>query len=73
MAFEELTAVEIDYTNYKGERSRRLIRPKRLWFGCNAWHKEPQWLLDAFDFTKDEWRTFAMNNIHEWKIPNNEV
>jgi len=58
--------VEIDYTNWKGERARRVIEPLRLSFGSNEWHQEPQWLLEAIDVEKDCERTFALKNIHAW-------
>jgi hypothetical protein len=58
--------VQIDYTNWKGERAKRRIIPKQFWFGSNEWHPEPQWLLDAYDTEKEVSRTFAMNGIHGW-------
>jgi len=59
--------VEIDYTNWRGERSKRVVRPQRIWFGSNEWHSEKQWLLDAVDVSKDEQRTFTMIDIHSWQ------
>ena len=59
-------SVVIDYTNYRGERSERLILPRRIWFGTTEWHAEPQWLLEAIDLAKDSKRDFAMNQIHTW-------
>ena len=61
--------VIIDYTNYRGERSTRRIRPNELVFGQNAYHTTPQWLLVAVDIKKNAIRTFAMKDIHSWKIP----
>ncbi len=60
--------VVIDYTNWRGERSERRIIPnmESLWFGFNDWHREAQWLLDAYDVEKGELRTFAMRDIHSW-------
>lgn len=57
---------KIDYTNWKGERTTRLIIPFDIEFGSNEWHQEKQWLLKAFDIEKDDMRTFAMKNIHSW-------
>ena len=57
--------VVIDYTNYRGERAKRKIRPISIKFGSNQWHAEPQWLMDALDLDKNEVRTFAMRDIHE--------
>jgi predicted DNA-binding transcriptional regulator YafY len=60
-------AVEVDYTNWKGERRMRRIRPNGLHFGSVEWHPEPQWLLHALDLDSGKNRYFAMQNIHSWK------
>ena len=59
--------VEIDYTNHKGKRSIRLIRPMRLWFGSTAFHPIAGWHCESFDLQKMETRDFAMDNVHSWK------
>lgn len=59
--------VEIDYTNYKGERRLRKIIPITIGFGRNEFHPTLQWLLVAHDVEKDEQRHFAMKDIHSWK------
>lgn len=59
--------VVINYTNWKGETSDRTILPLRMFWGSNQWHKEEQWLLEAFDKEKHDTRTFAMKDIHSWK------
>lgn len=61
------TAIEILYTNYRGETARRRIVPSCLRFGSTEYHPEAQWLLDAFDIEKSAERTFAMRDVHEWK------
>lgn len=58
--------IEIDYTNYRGERGKRLIHPLDISFTSNEWHKEPQWLLRAVDIEKGEVRTFAILTIHSF-------
>jgi predicted DNA-binding transcriptional regulator YafY len=63
---EEMNVI-IDYTNYRGERSERRIRPIEIYFGNNTYHPEPQWLLDALDVDRDLPRTFAMKDIHNWR------
>lgn len=63
MAIDE---VIIDYTNWKGERSTRTVVPDVIYWGSNEWHKEPQWLLTAFDVEKQAKRNFAMKDIHSW-------
>src|SRR6185436_8651857 len=60
----------IDYTNYEGKRSTRTIRPLHVWYGSNQWHKEPCWLLHAWDADKKAFRDFALTSIHSVsKIP----
>jgi predicted DNA-binding transcriptional regulator YafY len=58
--------VTIDYTNWRGERTNRYVRPIRLEWGANEWHQTPQWLLVAHDADKNAERTFALSNIHSW-------
>lgn len=55
--------VVIDYTNYRGEQSRRIISAKRLWRGSNQWHPEEQYFLTAYDHDKNEDREFAVKDI----------
>lgn len=59
--------VDIDYTNWRGERRVRSIRPIRIEFGCNEWHPEPQYLLIAHDEQSNSERAFAMENIHSFR------
>ena len=59
--------VVIDYTNYRGERSSRRIRPIRIYFSSSEWHPGPQWLLDAYDEERRAQRSFAMKDIHSWQ------
>src|SRR4051812_21068783 len=61
--------VVIDYTNWRGRREKRTIRPRWLWFGSTEYHPEPQWLLCAFDGDKEADRDFAMSGIHSWSAP----
>lgn len=54
--------VRIDYTNWRGEREIRRIRPLGVMFwGNNEWHQELQWLFLAIDVVKGERRTFALS------------
>jgi predicted DNA-binding transcriptional regulator YafY len=59
--------VVIDYTNWRGERRERTIRPKALTWGWSKYHTSNQWLLLAFDFDSRKDKEFAMLNIHNWK------
>lgn len=58
--------VTIDYTNHRGERALRSIRPIRLRWGSTAYHPQAQWLLEAWDEDKRVERTFALADIHSW-------
>ena len=60
--------VTIDYTNWRGVRSLRRIRPLRIAFENNEWHHTTQWVLYADDLDKNEERTFALQNVHNWEV-----
>lgn len=57
--------VEIDYTNWRGERSVRRVEPTGFYYGQTEFHPNPQWLLIARDVIKGR-RVFAMKDIHRW-------
>jgi len=65
--------VTIDYTNWRGERRRRRVRPLRFYFGEVSWHPGPQWLMDAVDLDRaktdddNRTRTFALSGVHSWR------
>jgi hypothetical protein len=60
--------VLIDYTNHRGERRWRRIKPfGPIRFGSTTWHREPQWILPALDLDVEANREFAMKDIHGWK------
>ena len=67
MASQEKLKVKINYTNYRGETADRIIIPERIWQGSTEWHKEEQWLLDAFDIEKNAMRNFAIKDIQSWE------
>lgn len=52
-----------DYTNWRGERMRRKVIPREVRFGISEWHKDPQWLMLAYDFDKRGEREFAMRDM----------
>jgi predicted DNA-binding transcriptional regulator YafY len=58
--------VEIDYTNWRGERRWRPIRPISLNFESNEWHQNSQWLLEAIDLQDGQTKTFSMATVHGW-------
>lgn len=59
--------IEIDYTNYRGERGKRKVYPLEFYFGKTEHHPEEQYLLLAYDPGKEDFRVFAFNDIHSWK------
>lgn len=67
MSGPDFDLVVIDYTNWRGERSERIVAPKCISFGANEWHADPQWLLFAFDLKRGVFREFAMKDIHSWQ------
>ena len=64
----EKEIVTIVYTNYKGKTAVRKIIPKRIMFSHNEWHKEDQWLMLAYDVSKEADRTFAIKDIKAWYL-----
>lgn len=64
--------IVIDYTNYRGERAKRKVRPFNdgqagpFYFGSSQYHPDKQWMMVAVDLEKDQVRHFAMKDIHSW-------
>lgn len=56
----------IDYTNWRGERAIRRVRPLTIRFENTEWHPETQWLMRAVDIERGATRDFAMKDIHSW-------
>ncbi|MDO4282037.1 MAG: hypothetical protein Q4D02_00185 [Clostridia bacterium] len=63
---EEDKKVKILYKNWKGNVAYREIIPIKVEFKSTEWHKEEQWILEAFDIQKNDMRGFAMKDIMEW-------
>ena len=57
------TQLLVVYKNWRGEVAERKIIPRRIWFGSNQWHPEPQWLLDAEDVAKGDVRSFSTRDF----------
>lgn len=66
MDFEEKKQIKILYTNWQGITSYRNIIPQNIEFKSTKWHKEEQWILNAFDIDKQADRGFALKDIKEW-------
>lgn len=59
----------VDYTNWRGETARRVIRPIRMWWGKTEWHPEKQWMLTAWDCEKNAVRDFAWQDMRPVQNP----
>lgn len=51
------------YRNHRGELATRHVHPIMVWFGSTEWHKEPQWLLKAYDLERKADRDFALTDV----------
>jgi hypothetical protein len=59
--------VEIDYTNWKGERRLRRIIPLKLWYGENEYRRGDQWILSAMDMEDGgKIKTFSLTGVRGW-------
>jgi predicted DNA-binding transcriptional regulator YafY len=69
MSNQEEREVVINYTNWRGERRNRRIRPVSpyLTFTTNEWHKEACWMVVARDLDLDAVRYFPLKSIHHWE------
>ena len=66
-ANQDITAtalVEIDYTNFRGERKKYRIQPQKLF--CGSEYHPGVWVLEALDVDRHCQRGFALANIHTW-------
>jgi ribonuclease HI len=61
--------LKITYKNYRDVVTDREITPINIWFGATQWHPKEQWLLKAYDHTKDDERDFALVDINQISIP----
>lgn len=56
----------VEYTNWKGQTRKRVIRPLGLRWSSNEFHPEAQWLMQAVDVEDGKVKYFSMKNIHSW-------
>jgi hypothetical protein len=52
-----------DYVNWRGVKSKRRVRTEKIYWGSTEYHKEPQWIMLAFDIDKQAYREFAMKDM----------
>lgn len=68
----KLTSTEdelvFDYVNHRGEKGERRVRPTvPIYFGSTEFHKEEQWLMEAWDLDKNAVRVFALKDIKAYR------
>ena len=51
------------YTNWRGERALRRAAPIRVKYTETEHHPRRQWLMEAFDYDRQEIRWFAMADM----------
>lgn len=50
------------YTNYRGEREIRHVKPISVWYGSTEYHPKSQWFLKAHCYDRDAERDFALTD-----------
>jgi hypothetical protein len=55
-----LHAIQVVYTNWRGETRERRLVPISLWYGYTEQHGEPQYLLKALDCEDGREKDFAL-------------
>ncbi len=51
------------YTNYKDKTGDRTIVPERIFEGTTEYYKDKQWLISGWCLDRQDYRTFAVNQI----------
>ncbi len=58
--------VRFTYTNWRGVKSERRVRPLDLEFKTTPWHPKRQWFIKAIDYDRKRIRYFAMKDMGKW-------
>jgi hypothetical protein len=55
--------INVSYTNWEGKTSVRRVLLGPMRFGTTEWHKEPTWLITAFDLDHPAkiWKEFDLS------------
>jgi len=56
-------SLKFEYRNWKGRSSLRCVLPTKIYWGSTEYHKQEQWLMEAYDLDKKALRTFAVTDI----------
>jgi hypothetical protein len=70
----QFQAVQILYTNWKGDRRWRLIRPYDIAYCASQWHPKAQWVIMAIDLeeeagevgSRQRFKQFPLASIEQW-------
>lgn len=57
------TTIRFRYTNHRGETEDREVTPIRIRFGTSEHHREPSWLMDAYDHNRRAVRSFLVSGM----------
>jgi hypothetical protein len=60
--------IVFDYTNWKGETSKRKAMVKAFAYGSNEYHKEPQMMIIGLDLDKLKMRTYAILDMFNIEV-----
>ena len=67
-------AIEVKYTNYRGETSIRKVVPTAVSYSeGNEWHPNPGWELVVYDVEKGETRFFRLQDCDFTTFKNDEA
>ena len=61
-----MSTVTFEYTNWKGARKLRTVKPERIVFGKTPHISNPEWLLEGIDVEKGEKRLFVLKHIQRF-------
>lgn len=56
------------YVNWQGKESQRSVIVRQIYYGNTEYHKEDQWLLEAYDVDKKAIRVFAIRDMSDVKV-----
>lgn len=58
-------AVQVRYTNWRGETAVRSVVPLEIFWGKTEYHPHEQWLLRVWDVERNAERLYAFKDIKE--------
>lgn len=64
-AYIGFNRMRFQYTNHRGVKSQREVRPIKVWFGSTPYHPINSALLKAYDYDRQGERDFEMGQMRE--------